>query len=54
MSLLVFMTRLPSLTVKIIRSRKRLALVPTASSAILTFSEPNVVTRSMKFFPKMS
>ena len=50
MSLLVFMTRLPSLTVKIIRSRKRLALVPTASSAMLTFSQPNVVTRSMICF----
>jgi len=49
MSLCVFMTRIPSLTVRILRSRKKLALIPTASSAILTFSEPNVVTRTLEY-----
>ena len=56
MSLHVFMTRIPSLTLQIIKSRKRLALIPTISSAIVTFSKPSDVIQSraiqsMLFFP---
>ena len=46
MSLHVFMTRIPSLTLQIIKSRKRLALIPTISSAIVTFSKPSDVIQS--------
>ena len=52
----MFMTRIPSLTLQIIKSRKRLALIPTISSAIVTFSKPSDVIQSraiqsMLFFP---
>ena len=42
----MFMTRIPSLTVQILKSRKRMALVPTISSAIVTFSKPKDVIQS--------